>query len=167
MSEIPPKVHKPGKLVNADPVAMGTNSSAKTTPAPLSLTVGANASRARNLMLCALALSFLSLFQKYTVSVYPLSIPGTFVNITVPIPQTESGFGIKPFAVFVLLGLLAVFGSGLREAPFWKRWGCWIALALLICFASLESFLFLGALALTGFAIYFNGRAQKEVVPAP
>lgn len=119
----------------------------------------------RNLMLCALALSFLALFGKYQWGVYNFTAVGPFVDISVPIPQTATGFQLKPHAAFIIVGLAFVFGTSLREHPFLRRWGYWLAV-LLLAFATCNGFLSFGAFVLACVAAYLHAKELKKQTAA-
>src|SRR5438128_2046421 len=106
--------------------------------------VPAASTTARNLLLAGLVLCFLGLFGKYTsgdaVTLLPLSLPGSTIQLTVQAPMV-SGFALRPFAVYLIIGLAVVFLTTLRDNPFWQRYGYLVSAILLLCFCTLGGFL--------------------------
>lgn len=144
------------------PETSGESSASSDSPAVVTPTsAGSGAATARNLMLAALVLSFLSLYGHYPNGTAYITIPGQGMTFYSPMAMTQTGFVMKPQALYIIIALAVVFLSGLRENPFLRRWGYWIAFGLLLIFAPINGLLGLCALALTGAAIYFNAKAQR------
>lgn len=97
-----------------------------------------NASIARKLMLAALLIHLFSLFLPYRDSQNdgsPVYLEKWHVVAIQGVTQVQTGFQEKPYAVYVIIGLLVLFGTDLYKKPLWKRFVFWISFVLLILFA--------------------------------
>jgi uncharacterized membrane protein YoaK (UPF0700 family) len=100
---------------------------------------GSNAlSIARKLMLVALVVHLGSLFLPYRDSekegdVYYME-KWHVVGLQ-GVSAEKTGFEEKPNAVYVIIGLLVLFGSDLYEEQVWRRYVYWISFVLLVVFA--------------------------------
>lgn len=90
---------------------------------------------ARKIIIAALVIHFFSLFFLYQddTSWGQLLIGPDFSTEGIYHfgPPPQRGFRRKPFAVFIIIGLLIVYGSSLYRKPFWDRHGYWITLVLI------------------------------------
>jgi len=94
---------------------------------------------ARKIVLVALALHFFSLFFIYQdedeKDYHPvLWNTGQIVHIGTEVP-VQTGMQLKPLAPAVLVILFVLFLSKLAVDPFWKKYGYWITIAMIIAFA--------------------------------
>ena len=106
-----------------------------TTSSPMSL--------ARKIILAALLIHFVSLFLPYqdqgeqgghTIA-WNVGLPNQgMVYATTTVPE-QTGFELKPYAAYLIIGLLIVFGTSLHQKPFWRRYGYGLSFALLLVFA--------------------------------
>jgi uncharacterized membrane protein YoaK (UPF0700 family) len=97
-----------------------------------------NTSLARKLMLAALVIHLFSLFLPYRDSQNegsPVYLEKWHVIGIQGVSKELTGFEEKPYAIYVIIGLLVMFGSDLYEEPIWRRYIYWISFVLLICFA--------------------------------
>jgi len=97
-------------------------------------------STARKIVLAALLLHFCSLFFTYQDDDVksPHTImwnTGRFVQVDTEVPA-QTGMQLKPLAPAVLVILFVFFLSKLALDPFWKKYGYWITLVLVIVFAT-------------------------------
>jgi len=97
-------------------------------------------STARKIVLVALFLHFCSLFFTYQDDDVkdPHTImwnTGRFVQVGTDVP-VQTGMQLKPLAPAVLVILFVFFLSKLAVDPFWKKYGYWITLVLVIVFAT-------------------------------
>jgi len=60
---------------------------------------------------------------------------GRFVQVDTEVPA-QTGMQLKPLAPAVLVILFVFFLSKLALDPFWKKYGYWITLVLVIVFAT-------------------------------
>lgn len=97
-------------------------------------------STARKMVLAALLLHFCSLFFTYqdddvkdTHTI--MWNTGRFVQVGTEVP-VQTGMQLKPLAPAVLVILFVLFLSKMAVDPFWKKYGYWITLALVIAFAT-------------------------------
>jgi O-antigen ligase len=87
-------------------------------------------------MFIALVIHFISLYLPYQDSertIAPVRINGVDMYGTIP---ERSGLEVKPYAVYVICGLFFVVATDIAEETFWRRYGYWISLVLLIVFAT-------------------------------
>ena len=97
-----------------------------------------NASMARKLMLVALVVYLLSLFLPYRDSQNegsPVYLGKSDVIGVQGVTRGQTGFQELPYAPYVIIGLLVLFGTDLYEERVWKRFVYWISFGLLIWFA--------------------------------
>jgi hypothetical protein len=127
-----------------------------TTPAPL-----VAESPARNLALAALALCFVALFFTYQVGEVPIQTPGPYVTYTRHEAVRHTGFVEKPYAIYIIIGLFMAFVTSLRHGSFWRSYGYWLSLVLLVCFALLNGYLSGAGILLAGWAALLNRKALK------
>ncbi len=93
---------------------------------------------ARGLMLAALVIHLLSLFLPYRDSEKegsPVYLEKWHVVGIQGYSKELTGFQEKPYAVYVIVSLLVLFGTDLYEEPIWKRFVYWISFALLAYYA--------------------------------
>lgn len=108
------------KQTNPKPVPEEiTNPANNETPAAAASVANASGamSTARKLMLAALAVHFVSLFLPYQDTDASGDVPilwntGQIVHLQNITPE-QTGFQLKPFAVFIIVGLLIMFGTSL------------------------------------------------------
>ena len=127
-------------------------------------------SSARKTLLWGLALGLISLFISMQTGTFNTPVLMTGMQgrpvYGVGTPLIQTGMQAKPEALYVILGLLVVFGTVLHQAPFWSKWGYWLAVALFVCFTPWHYHLIPGAaLALTVLAAIQNGKVQKGASP--
>jgi hypothetical protein len=96
-------------------------------------------SKARKLVLAALLLHLISLFFTYQDSDVKntqtiMWNTGDFVKLGTEEP-VQTGMQLKPFGAAVIIILIIFFLSKMAEDPFWRKYGYWITLALVIFFA--------------------------------
>ncbi len=94
---------------------------------------------ARKIVLVALALHFFSLFfiyQDADVKDYKplLWNTGQFVQVGTEVP-VQTGMKLKPLGAGVIIILFILFLSKMAVDPFWKKYGYWITIVLVIAFA--------------------------------
>lgn len=95
-------------------------------------------SNARKLMLAALLIHLFSLFLPYRDSQAdgnPIYLEKWHVIGIQGVTQEKTGFQEMPYAVYVIIGLLILFGTDLYEEQLWKRFVYWISFVLLVWFA--------------------------------
>lgn len=93
---------------------------------------------AQKLMIVSLLLHFFSLYLPYRDSQEEGSLVYLEKWHVVPIQgitKMKTGFEEKPYAVYVIISLLILFGTDLYTEHLWRRYVYWIAFALLVCFA--------------------------------
>jgi hypothetical protein len=94
----------------------------------------AEVERPRRILLCAVALCFVSQFLNYgeTQSFFLTNATNTdYYTGMGSVESAASGWRLHPLAAPILLLLATVFASPLARRPEVRRWGYWAALALL------------------------------------
>lgn len=148
-------------------------------PIPINVTNNVTKmSKARILMIAALAIYFLSLFLPYqdegTSGDQPiLWNTGVIVHLQNTVPE-QTGFQLFHYAGFVVGGLFLLFITAFYKNAFWQRYGYWISLVLVLFFAfggavirTSGGKLSLLCVALIILAAYLNAKdrkLQKDVV---
>ena len=134
------------------------------TQAPVSTTPTAM-STARKALLAGLGLAFFSLFLHYTtatVNIQLWSPPTSMYSVWAPASNTAIGFQYKPWAVWAILALAAVYCTAIGASPFWRRYGYWLAFVLLFCLSPWQDNLIpFIAWIIVGVAAFLNGRELK------
>lgn len=130
-------------------------------------------SKPRKLMLAALGVHLLSLFMTYQDESASGDVPilwntGKIVHFQNTTPE-QTGFQLKPYAIFVIAGLFAAFAKKFYENPIWRRYGYWISLVLLLVFAfggapfrTAGGWLSIISLGLVIYAAFANGKLSKR-----
>ncbi len=126
-----------------------------------------NTSMPRKLIISALLIHLFSLFLPYRDSPYYSGID--IGGIIMQGNDGKTGFEEKPYAVYVIIGLLVLFLTNLYKEPLWNRFVYWISFVLLIWFAfggapfrTSGGKLAMFCLALVLLAAYLNERELKK-----
>jgi hypothetical protein len=105
-------------------------------------------------------------YQDSERTITPVRINGVDMYGTIP---ERSGLEVKPYATYVIIGLFLVFTTDIAEENFWRRYGYWISLVVLIVFGiggaivrTSGGNLSLVSIALVIVAAYLNKKELKK-----